>query len=339
MKDLVSIQQKLVPDLLQTMQWRYQILQRIFLTQPIGRRTLAQSLNTTERILRSEVEFFKQQGLLAVESVGMHITDSGLSLLRDLDQVMRDVSGISSLEAQVSERLGIDQVIIVNGDSDEDPLIKRELGYATAVWLRQEIRSGDTIAVTGGTTIAMLAEMMPSLAHGMDVQVVPARGGLGENVEYQANTIASRLAAKLGGTNKMLHVPDFVSEDVYQSLLAEPHVRERLAMIQSARIVIHGIGEALKMARRRQLPEETIRLLDSGHAIAEAFGYYFDQTGQIVHVMNTVGLRLGDLKKIERIVGVAGGRSKAHAIVAVAKGCRQDVLVTDEGAARAIIQL
>jgi central glycolytic genes regulator len=337
MKDLVMVQKKLVPDLLNTMRWRYQILQRIFLTQPIGRRTLAQSLHTTERILRAEVDFFKQQGLLAVESIGMHLTDAGYQLLQDLERIMREVIGLSDLELRLSERLGIPKVIVVPGNSDQDPVIKRELGYAAAALVRMEIRDEDTIAVTGGTTIALLAEMMP-ITQPRNVTVVPARGGLGEHVEYLANTIASRLAEKLGGTYKMFHVPDFMSDEVYQSLLSEPHVQERLAQIRSARIVVHGIGEALRMAERRQLPSHIVEHLRKQNAVAEAFGYYFDPSGQIVYSMKTVGLQLKDLDAVERIVAVAGGESKAKAIQAIAKGYRQDVLVTDEGAAHAILQ-
>jgi central glycolytic genes regulator len=338
MRDLVAIQQKLVPDLLQTMRWRYQILQRIFLTQPIGRRTLAQSLQSTERILRSEVEFLKQQGLLMVDSSGMRLTESGVQLLQDLDRVMREIAGLSKLEKHLSDLLGIPLVIVVPGDSDEDPVVKRELGYAAAMWLRQEIQVGDTVAVTGGTTIAMVAEMMPVTVQ-THVTVVPARGGLGEQMEYQANTIASRLAEKMGGTYKMFHVPDFMSDEVYQSLLMEPHVQERLALIQSARIVVHGIGEALKMAERRQLSPQVLQDLKERNAVAEAFGYYFDPSGQIVYAMNTMGLRLHDLKGVEQVAAVAGGSSKAKAIQAAAKGYRQDVLVTDEGAARCILQI
>ena len=52
MREFLSLQLKLVPDMLQIMRKRLDILRRIYLQQPIGRRSLAASLDTTERILR-----------------------------------------------------------------------------------------------------------------------------------------------------------------------------------------------------------------------------------------------------------------------------------------------
>ena len=37
------------------------------------------------------------------------------------------------------------------------------------------------------------------------------------------------------------------------------------------------------MARRRQSPSEVIEKLQHHNASGEAFGYYFDEQGQIVH--------------------------------------------------------
>ena len=98
--DLLALQQKLVPDLLTAMQKRYRILQHLFFTQPIGRRALAQQLQTTERILRAEVEFLKDQGLLQVETVGMSLTDSGKQLVFELTDVIREIEGLVMLGAR-----------------------------------------------------------------------------------------------------------------------------------------------------------------------------------------------------------------------------------------------
>ena len=57
--------------------------------------------------------------------------------------------------------------------------------------------------------------------------VVPARGGLGDNVELQANTIATVLAQRLGASYRQLYVPDSVSEDILNSILKEDIGRER----------------------------------------------------------------------------------------------------------------
>ena len=71
MKKVIDIQKKLLPDLLTIIQKRFHILRYIGAMEPVGRRNLASSLGLTERVLRSEVDFLKQQKLLYSTSAGM----------------------------------------------------------------------------------------------------------------------------------------------------------------------------------------------------------------------------------------------------------------------------
>jgi central glycolytic genes regulator len=337
MKDLIQIQQKLVPDLLDEMKSRYRILQQIQLTQPIGRRTLAQNLGTTERILRAEVEFLKNQALISAETVGMSVTEAGRQILNQLELVMRELEGFRELEEKLSRALGIPKVYIVPGDSEKNSLVKREMGYLTARIIKENLREG-VLAITGGSTMATVAEMTPQSPSPFSVEVLPARGGMGGNVENQANTIAAALANKLGGSYWMLHVPDNLSEDAYHMLHEEPHVREYLNRIKKVRMVVHGIGQAITMAKRRGTSDEILSLLLREEAIGEALGFYFAQDGRVVFAMkNSIGLQTNDLQGVEHIIAVAGGADKANAAVAAARGSRQDVLVTDQVCAEAIL--
>ena len=53
-------------------------------------------------------------------------------MLLELDEMMREISGIRQLERQLKKEIGIASVVIVPGDSDENPLVKEELGKACA---------------------------------------------------------------------------------------------------------------------------------------------------------------------------------------------------------------
>ena len=55
--------------------------------------------------------------------------------------------------------------------------------------------------------------------------VVPARGGLGDNVELQANTIATVLAQRMGASYRQLYVPDSVSEENFKQHFGRRHRR------------------------------------------------------------------------------------------------------------------
>jgi central glycolytic genes regulator len=334
----LSVARRMVPELLETLRSRATILHRVQLLQPIGRRALADELGTTERILRSEVDFLRRQGLIAATAAGMSLTEEGHSLLEEVDELLAATEGRAELATRLSRQLFIPKVLVVQGDSDTDEWVKDTLGYQAATQLRALLLDEDVLAVTGGTTMAAVAQMMPVKGETRKVRVVPARGGLGETVSVQANTIAAELAQRLGGDSIMLHVPDRLSQETLDQLMNEPQVQERLKALRQANVVIHGIGGALRMATRRQMDADEIRSLQQCGAVAEAFGYYFNSDGEIVHTMTTVGLRLDDIRTMRTVMGVAGGHSKAQAIAAAAKAYRMDVLVTDEGAAKAILE-
>lgn len=339
MREFLSLQLKLVPDLFEVMKKRLSILRHIYLQQPIGRRSLALSLNTTERILRGEVDFLKEQGLVYVESVGMFLTDTGLQVLESLEELIKDVYGLSDLESDVQKILQIKRVIVIPGKSDELDLNKKELGRTAAHFLLSVLQEDDIVAVTGGSTIAMMADMMSSTKQFPNVLFVPARGGLGENVEYQANQIVAACAKKVGAQYRMLHVSDFLGSTAYQSLQNDPYISEMLTLIRSSQVVVHGIGRAVEMAIRRNAPQDVLKILEQGKAVGEAFGYYFDRSGHIVYRMETMGLQLEDMKNARQVIGLAGGAYKAEAIYAIAKVGLVDVLIIDEAAAEGVMKL
>lgn len=338
MQRMIEIQKKLLPDLLPIMQKRYQILQYIRLMQPIGRRSLSVSLGLTERTLRSEVSFLKDQGLIDNTQSGMFVTPDGIVLLNELESFMREVSGLTVLEKKIKEMLNLSEVMIVPGDSDEAAWVKQEMGRAAVARMKKSLKANDIVAVTGGTTMAAVAEMMTPESVMKDVLFVPARGGLGEDVKNQANSICATMAEKASGTYRLLFLPDQVSDEAYQSFMKDPAIKEVLDLIKSASMVVHGIGDAETMAVRRKEAPEHLQLLKADKAVGEAFGYYFDKTGKVVHRVKTMGIQLDNLRHIDNIIAVSGGTSKAAAIAAYMKQGINTVLVTDEGAAKALLR-
>ncbi|GAA5417171.1 central glycolytic genes regulator [Paraliobacillus ryukyuensis] len=338
MKSLIDLQRKLFPDLLDVIQRRYKILQFIQVLEPIGRRALAGHINMKERLVRSEIDFLNNQALIEVTSKGMHVTNSGYQLLEQLELFMSDLSEFNVLEQQIKDTLNLEHVIITPGNSDEHALVKQELGKTAVDYLHSILVSNQTVAVTGGTSMTAVAEMMRPSNHAVNCLFVPARGGLGERVENQANTICAEMAKKANGDYRLLYVPDPLSEDTYQSIIEEPSVKEILHNIRQANVVVHGIGDALTMAKRRKASEEVLHKIQSGNAVSEAFGYYFDDTGEVIHKVRTVGMQLEDLSKIKSVIAVAGGKSKAKAIHSYFKQGKSSVLITDEAAAKELIK-
>lgn len=338
MSNIIEIQQKLLPDLLVVMKQRYEILQNIRFTQPVGRRALAVNVGLTERVLRSEIQLLKDQQLVNVHSSGMTLTDEGVQLVEQLYDAMREVIGLSKLERAVKQKLGIEHCIIVPGDSDETPWVKKEMGRACVQQMKKHLKEQSIVALTGGTTISAVSEMMTPDPVSKEVLFVPARGGLGENVENQANYITAKMAERANAKYRLLYVPDQVSEEAYVSLIEEPSIKEVLAYIRSCTMVIHGIGEAVAMATRRNTSVQDMLKIEERQAVAEAFGYYFNRNGEVIHRVKTIGLQLEDLSTVPYCIAVAGGSSKAAAIHAYMKQAQTAILITDEGAAKQLLK-
>lgn len=341
MSDIVNLQKKLIPDVLKVMQKRYQILRSIYFSEPVGRRTLASMLGMSERVLRSEVEFLKEQNLIVIASSGMKVTTEGLSVFRELESVINQLSGLHSMEQALQEKLKIEKCLIVQGNSDETPWVQEEMGRAAIQQLDMALtEKKNIIAVMGGSTMATVAEMMtPDFAKGRELLFVPGRGGIGEDLENQADTICDKLATKTHTKHRVLYVPEQLGEEAYRSLLKEPSIIEGLRLVQSANAIIHGIGDAMTMAYRRHTEPDVIDKIRKRHAVGEAFGYYFNEQGEVVHKVSTFGLQFEELTKIPHIIAVAGGKSKAKAIKSYMKTApKNTVLITDAGAAESLLK-
>jgi central glycolytic genes regulator len=227
---------------------------------------------------------------------------------------------------------------VVPGDADQDAGVLQELGRVAAVRLMRMLKDGMILAVSGGGTVAAAANALPGGAR-MDIDVLPARGGMGASVEIQADTLAAELARKLGGRYALLHLPDSITPGALEELKRLPEIGEPLNAMRRADLMLHGIGRADVMARNRHLPESDIRRILEQGAVAEALGAYFDLSGNLVHQASGIGVLGGQLGAIPAIVALAAGRGKAEAILAVARHHRHSLIITDEGAGREILNL
>ncbi|NMA83486.1 MAG: sugar-binding transcriptional regulator [Epulopiscium sp.] len=338
MKKVFPILQKIIPEGMESLQRRYDILRGIYYLQPIGRRTLALELQQTERMVRTETEFLKQYQLIQVSSTGMTITQEGIEILQTLQELMYHVKGFLDMENQINHILGTTKVVIVPGDTDENPIIKKDLGKVAAQLFKDKLQSDQIIAITGGSTVAEVIQAMPTVYGYKDILVVPARGSLGNQAEYQSNTLVSQLAPKINASYQLLNIPDNLSKKTLDTVKNEPLIQYTLQKIVQANVLLFGIGNALQMAERRNMSDPIIDYLHRKQAIGEAFGYYFDEKGTMVYTSPSVGIKLEQIKRIPFTLAVAGGASKAKAIYALAQVLKQSHLVIDEGAARELLR-
>ncbi len=337
MDRLFTILEQFVPEALEIMEIRYHLLRQILHKELVGRRQLARELGYTERLVRSEIDILKSKGAISVSPAGINITPYGEDLLKNIDEMIPFLFSNQVLAGKLKRLFDLEEVIIVPGDSSLDFVAKQDLGRVAARYLSRILYSGVILAVTGGSTLAEMAKAINAETELNEVLVVPARGGLGEQMEEQAGTIAAKIARAIEAQYRLLHLPDNLEEKTVEVLKEDKHVKGFINDIKSCHILVHGIGSALEMAHRRGLSPQEVDLLQARGAVGETLRYYFDIKGNIVYEVPGIGIELTDLENIEEVIAVAGGSKKALAIEAILSNKHQNVLITDEGAARQIL--
>lgn len=334
----LSFLQRLSPETTERMYLRALALTRIASLAPVGRRLLARQMELPEREVRTLCDGLRADGLIACTGGGMSLSEKGASLVAGAQEMVALLGGLDELESRLKSRLPVDALCIVPGNADENPQLLGEVGRLAARRVCALLTDGMILTVSGGSSVAAVAEGMRGLPQAR-VHVIPARGGVGRAAETQANTLAEKFARALGGSYSALHLPDSISPEALKELVKLPEIREPLGAMHRTDLLLYGIGRAEIMARNRALPEEEVRGILRMGAAAEAVGCYFDEEGRMVFQASGVSLNEEQLRSIPRVAAVAAGPGKARAILAVLRHHPHSLLVVDEGAAREMERL
>ena len=338
MENLLEIQKKFIPQAIELMEKRYSILRQISISEPVGRRNLANIMGITERIVRSEIEFLKEQGLINVDISGMTVTEEGTKILDDLKNIMNDIMGLSNLQEKVRKKLGIKKVLLVPGSYDENNSLIKDLARCGAEYFLSILKDGDTVSITGGNTMLEFANNIKTDKKYQNVTVVPARGSMGKDLEIQSNNVVATTSKKLNSNYKLLNLPDELGDEAMKTIIQEPEIKNTLDFINKTNILVFGIGKADEMAKKRRIQEEKLEDIIKKGGVGEAFGHYFNQDGEIVCKLNTVAIDLDTFKDIKENIAIFAGVKKVDALIAITKINKNFVLVTDEASANEILR-
>ncbi len=331
-ESMFRLLERLAPAQLNEICLRAMVLERVGALEPVGRRALAQRLKMREREVRAVCESLREDGLLEMSAAGMSLTNKARPLLEGARAISRSRLGMANMETQLEHLLGIARVRI----APEGEIA--QVGRIAAQHIRASLKQGSILAVSGGETVRAVAEAItPGVS--TDILVLPARGGFGEKVEVQADTLAEEFAIRLGGRHRLLHLPDRIPVELRQELFKMESVSQMMEDLRRTDILLYGVAGVEKIVSER--PMNPQREEELGHAGAKAFvlGRWFDARGRQIAGFDE-GLVSGwDFSTVPHVVAVACGESKAAAVLAVARHHAHELLVIDEACARAIIEI
>ena len=258
----------------------------------------------------------------------------------------------SELERLLEAQFALSEALVVETSSpDDQSTIARELGAGAAHYIARRLRPMDKVVLSWGNSLlgmvnALSARMRAPMP---DLQLIQALGSLGDpNTAMYGGELVRRAAKALGAKPVLFPAPAIAaSTAVREALYTDPYVAHTLELARTADLALVGIGSADTDSIAvpdlwRFLPPEALPDLLSKGAVGSINLRYFKASGELVQSElndRVIGLTLDEIRKIPRVVGIAGGPTKLRAIRAALGAGLVNVLVTDQVTAADLLEM
>ncbi|BDC50547.1 DNA-binding transcriptional regulator [Bryobacterales bacterium F-183] len=245
----------------------------------------------------------------------------------------------TEIEDALQARFGLADAIVVDCLNNNDEQIARDLGAAAAFYLENTLKPSDVVGISAWSSalLAMVNAMHPSKKF-KNTGVVQILGGVGNpNAEVHAAQVTRRLADLIGAQACLLPAPGVVgSKSARDVLLKDRFVHEAIEQFAAVTLALVGIGtvepsRGLASSGNVFSPAEVQTLVSKG-AVGDICLRFFNQQGQqVTSELNdrVISMEYDQLRRVRRVVGVAGGKRKWAAIRGAVAGGLVKVLITD----------
>lgn len=260
------------------------------------------------------------------------------------------IGAFPELERKLEDRFGLQEsVVIETTDFYDQFVVAREVGVGAADYLRRVVQSQDSLVISWGGSLLGLVNALSGGSRRADldgIRVIQGLGGLGDpNKEVHAADLTRRLAQVFGGEAVLLPTPAVAgTRKARDTYIEDPFVSNVLEQAKSANLAVMGIGaprlDSILMREGRIVTEQDLETLKNNGAVGDINLRFFDENGKLVQSnfdRRVIGLTLDEIKRIERVIGVAGGAAKVSAIRGALAGRLLDVLVTDQITAQQVL--
>ncbi|MDB5081543.1 MAG: deoR 1 [Chloroflexi bacterium] len=252
------------------------------------------------------------------------------------------------LEESLQRIYGLKEVVVVDSVEDNNQIL-RDLGAAAAYYLETTLHLSDVIGISSwsATLLAMVDAMQPlPLNRATRIKVLQIMGGLGSpSAEIYASRLIGRLANLVHGEATLLPAPGIVgSPEAVPILLEDRYVHAAMELFDQVTIALVGIGtlepSGLLASSGNIFSTEELSVLRETGAVGDICLRFFDAAGvPVATPLNdrVIGMRLDQLRRVKRAVGIAGGKQKLNAIRGALQGGLINVLITDRFTAQELV--
>lgn len=257
------------------------------------------------------------------------------------------VVDFGDLQDELCSRFGLRRCVVISGEAGPSRLLTQNLGMAGAKFLAGDLKPGSTLGISWGATLCELAAALGSEKPSpRDMVAVPLLGGQGQaSADLQVNDVAARVAAVFGGSNVFLHAPSIVDTPAARdTIMSDSNIRRVVDQWAGLDAAIVGIGSFVPpstLLEEGGFSPEDLDSLRSAGVVGDMCMSFFNIEGEHVSTPlegRMIGVGLGQLQALKCAVAIAGGVNKACAILGALRTGVIDVLITDDAAARKVLE-
>ena len=256
-------------------------------------------------------------------------------------------SGFEEEEASLEHKYRLDEAVIVSvSESKNSRTVAMELGSAAAEIFIRSIQGNEIVGMAWGASISSMVDALPWERY-EKLTLVQLTGGLGadDSNEHSAE-LTRKTAQKLNAQFRLLSAPGIaLNQNAYKAFSSDPQIRETLSLAEKADIAFVGLGilsdESILLQRSELLSAKDQKTLKKAGAVGDVVLRFLNQEGEQLDLDindRIVGIGLESLKKIPRVVGIAGGEPKRSIIQAALNANILNVLITDHKTANYLLQ-
>ena len=249
--------------------------------------------------------------------------------------MVNPTNNCESMALEIQDRTNLNRVFVVPSMHKYHDLTMRAIAGAASTYLEKTLVDSDILGIAWGRTIARIVQLLaPSIPR--DIDVVPLMGERGYTGNYsQINQVVLQAAQSFSAHPYFLLAPMFVgSKQLRDDLLHDPAVSMVVERWEKLTTAIIGIGAIPPQPGSIvYVGTKYMRQMQEQDAVGDICGRFIDKEGNLIEAEfydRMISISLDQIKKIKRVIAVAGGIEKTRAVIAAMKTKLFSVLFVDE---------
>jgi deoxyribonucleoside regulator len=262
-------------------------------------------------------------------------------------EIRSPLSTVADLERQLEDTFNLLEAVVVSPSAETDDAIKQALGEVTAAYLTRRLKDGDVLGIVSGSTTLHQCALHLERSKRSSMTVVALTGSAASFglAQLYADSTVLLIGRTLGAKTVLMPAPAFVDRpEIKATLMSDSNIAGIIDLGRRANIALFGIGTISERSSPYQqgfFGDDLLAIMREEGAVGEICGHAFDLHGAVCSPeisARTIAIELDSLKTKELSIAVAGGAWKADAMLGVLNGRYCNVFITDEGAARALLE-